>query len=168
MIFLALRTGLRYGELSELRWTDVDLKNGRLMVRRSYSHGHVTTPKSGRQREIPLSDQTVTFLKKHRHLKSDLVFCKDDGERHIHRRRDVALKRCCRYAGLRKIGWHTLRHTFASHLAMKGVSLKSIQELLGHATMEMTMRYAHLSPEVNKTAMATLDDAPSDCKVTAT
>jgi integrase len=168
MIFIALRTGLRYGELSELRWTDVDLKNGRLMVRRSYSHGHVTTPKSGRQREIPLSDQTVAFLKKHRHLKSELVFCKEDGGRHIHRRGDVALKRCCRYAGLRKIGWHTLRHTFASHLAMKGVSLKSIQELLGHATMEMTMRYAHLSPEVNKTAVATLDDESSDCKVTAT
>ena len=172
MIFFALRTGVRYGELSELRWRDVDLSAGRVLVRRSYCVGQVTTPKGGRQREIPLSPRTVELLKKRRqlrHLQGDgLVFCKEDGGRHIHRRADVALKRCCRFAGLREIGWHKLRHTFASHLAMRGVSLKSVQELLGHATMEMTMRYAHLSPEVNNTAVALLDGERVGEKVTAT
>jgi site-specific recombinase XerD len=62
-----------------------------------------------------------------------------------------------RRAGLRKIGWHVLRHTFASHLVMKGVPLKTVQELLGHATVEMTMRYAHLSSTVKHDAVAVLD-----------
>ena len=64
----------------------------------------------------------------------------------------------CRRAGLRQIGWHVLRHTFASHLVMKGAPLKAVQELLGHATIEMTMRYAHLSPSVRRDAVKLLDD----------
>ena len=56
--------------------------------------------------------------------------------------------RACRKAGLGKISWHILRHTFASHLVMKGVPLKAVHELMGYATIEMTLRYAHLSPEV--------------------
>ena len=66
----------------------------------------------------------------------------------------------CRKAGLREIGWHVLRHTFASHLAMRGAPLKAIQELLGHATIQMTMRYAHLAPEVVNETVRLLD-APS-------
>ena len=60
-------------------------------------------------------------------------------------------------SGLRKIGWQTLRHSFASHLAMRGVPLKAIQQLMGHSTIEMTMRYAHLSPDVRKDPVRLLD-----------
>jgi site-specific recombinase XerD len=56
------------------------------------------------------------------------------------------------------IGWHDLRHTYGSHLAMRGVPLRTIQELLGHASIEQTMRYAHLSPEVKRDAVKVLDD----------
>ena len=62
-------------------------------------------------------------------------------------------------AGLREIGWHMLRHTFASHLAMRGVPLKAIQELLGHASIVTTMRYAHLAPHVARDAVRLLDRA---------
>ena len=185
MIYTALRTGLRYGELCELRWDDVDLVAGKLLVRRSYHDGHVGPPKNGKSREIPLSAETVSFLKAHRRgqgktgkvirldgveeegslptsknvPKGKLVFTKPDGGRHIHRRADVGLKRCCKRADLRMIGWHALRHTFASHLVMRGASLKAVQELLGHATMEMTLRYSHLTPEVRRDAVELLDSA---------
>jgi nucleotide-binding universal stress UspA family protein len=58
------------------------------------------------------------------------------------------LWRACRKAGLRQITWHVLRHSFASHLVMRNAPIKAVQELLGHATILMTMRYAHLAPEV--------------------
>ena len=65
--------------------------------------------------------------------------------------------RACQRAGLRHAQWHMLRHSFASQLAMKGVPLKMIQELLGHSTIEMTMRYAHLAPSALVDAVAVLD-----------
>ena len=71
-----------------------------------------------------------------------------------------AILRNATRAGIRPIGWHTLRHTFASHLVMRGVPLKAVQELMGHATIDMTMRYAHLSPDVKKDAVRALDARP--------
>jgi integrase len=56
-----------------------------------------------------------------------------------------------------RIGWHDPRHTYGSHLAMRGVPLKVIQELMGHATIDMTMRYAHLSPDTRREAVGVLD-----------
>ena len=63
---------------------------------------------------------------------------------------------------------HDLRHTFASHLAMQGESFKAIQELMGHASIEMTMRYAHLSPSVKRDAVTRLDAAPGPASGTLT
>ncbi|MDD5309007.1 MAG: site-specific integrase [Deltaproteobacteria bacterium] len=157
LVLTMLRTGMRFGEASELRWRDVDLVAGKILVRRNHVRGHVGTPKSGKSREIPLSPQTVEVLKKTRHLKGDLVFCYENGSRLDYHRMNEVLWRLCRRAGLREINWHTCRHTFASHLVMRGESLKAAQELLGHSTIEMTMRYAHLAPVVMRDAVAKLD-----------
>jgi len=73
----------------------------------------------------------------------------------------VALKKICKRAGIRDIGWHVRRHTFASHLVMRGVPLKAVQELLRHSTITMTMRYSHLAPTVKQEAVALLDGASS-------
>lgn len=157
MILVGLRTGLRQGELLALRWQDVDLKSGLLCVRQSVTRGRVTVPKSGKGREVALGDGVLAALKGQRHLRGELVFCTSSGRmlRRAECRRPLMY--ACRKAGLRQVGWHVLRHTFASHLAMRGVPLKAVQELLGHATIEMTMRYSHLSPHVAREAVKLLD-----------
>ena len=157
MILVALRTGLRQGELLALRWEDVDLKKGLLRVRQSVTRGHVTEPKSGKGRDIPLSDDALAAFKAQRHLRGPLVFSARGWSDARKTECKHPLWRASKKAGLRRIGWHVLRHTFASHLAMRGVPLKAVQELLGHATMEMTMRYAHLSPNVPRDAVKALD-----------
>jgi len=156
-ILVALRTGMRQGEILALRWEDVDLVAGRINVRRNVVWGHIGTPKSGKGREIALGNEVLAALKAHRHLRGPLVFCSMDGEMLTPGELKWPLWRACKKAGLRFVGWHVLRHTFASHLAMRGAPLKAIQELLGHATIMMTMRYAHLSPEVARDAVCLLD-----------
>ncbi len=158
MIFFAMKTGLRYGELCELRWSDVDFKNGKINVKRSFWRGHVTVPKNGVKGEVPLSPDTLAFLKDYQHKEDELVFCKEDGGRRIHRRAETGLDRICKKADFRHFGWHMLRHTFASHLVMKGVPLKIVQELMRHKTIEMTLRYAHLAPSAIQDAVKVLDD----------
>jgi integrase len=161
MIVVALKTGMRLGELLALRWIDVDLVAGRVMVRRNYVRGHVGSPKSGKAREIPLCDEAIAALKMHRHLKGGLVFCNKKGDYLTKEMAKCPLPRAARKAGLAReqFGWHALRHTFASHLAMKGAPAKAIQELLGHSTIEMTNRYMHLSPDARREAVKLLDSS---------
>ena len=170
----ALKTGLRVGELLALKWADVDLVAGRIVVRRTLWHDQEGTPKGGRTREVPLSNEAVATLKGHRHLKGSYVFCEVDGTRLTHSRVKDVVPSTCKKAGLAKrLTTHDLRHTFASHLVMRGITLKAVQELLGHATMDMTMRYAHLSPDVKKDAVRVLDlpagkeDAPAGTRAAA-
>lgn len=166
MITVGLTTGLRLGELLALRWEDVDLVRGRLLVRRAVARGVVGTPKSGKSREIPLSEKAHAALKRQRHLRGELVFCDDAGRMLRKGSCKWPLWSACKRAGLRRIGWHALRHTFASHLVMRRAPLKAVQELLGHSTIEMTMRYSHLSPDVRKDAVRLLDADPPDNRLT--
>lgn len=157
MILVGLRTGLRQGELLALRWEDVDLVAGRMLVRQAVARSVVGTPKNGKSRVVPLSRETVAALRDYRHLRGEYVFCKENGALLTKGMCKHPLWRSCRRGGLRRIGWHCLRHSFASHLVMRGKSLKVVQELLGHTTMEMTMRYAHLAPVVHRDAVDALD-----------
>lgn len=158
-ILVGLRCGLRLGEIVGLRWEDVDLVTGRLVVSRAVSRGRVGSPKNGRAREVPLGIEVLRTLKAHRRLKGELVFPGPNG-RLLHRNETKhPLWRACQRAGLRRIGWHALRHTFASHLVMRGAPIRGVQELLGHSTIEMTMRYAHLSPNVTREIVGLLDSA---------
>lgn len=157
MITIAMKTGLRLGELLALRWSDVDFTAAKIVVRRSVARGIIGTPKNGRSREVPLTAEAMRVLKAHRHLRGELVFANEEGCMRSKGACKRPLWRACKQGGLRRIGWHVLRHTFASHLAMRGVPLKVIQELLGHQTMEMTMRYAHLAPAVHRQAVTVLD-----------
>jgi Phage integrase family len=94
-----------------------------------------------------LSSQCAPWpYKAHRHLKSELVFCHPDGKPFTQSAIEAALRFGCKRAGLRIIGSQVLRHTFCSHLAMRGAAPKAIQELVGHSTLSMTLRYMHLAP----------------------
>jgi integrase len=157
MIVLAIKTGLRQAELLALRRSDVDLVAGHLVVRQSVTRGIVTTPKNVKSRKIPVAPSVLTALKGHRHLRGKLVFCAGDGRMLTKNESKRPLWRASRRAGLRQVGWQMLRHTVASYLVMRGAPLKAVQELLGHASMEMTMRYAHLSPDARRQAVSLLD-----------
>lgn len=155
-VTIAIRTGLRQGELRALRWSDVDLDAGRIVVRRAVWRDIISTPKNGRAREIPLSKQAVAALREHPR-RGEVVFSAPDGTMLSKGAMRWPLWNACKGAGLRRIGWHVARHTFASHLVMRGAPLKAVQELMGHSTIEMTMRYAHLSPDARRDAVQLLD-----------
>jgi len=166
MIPIACLTGLRLGELRGLEQDHVDLVARRIHVRQAADdQGEIHPPKSGKARVVDLPQRAVEILKAHRHLRGPFVFCREDGSmlQHWHcesreRRGDSGpLSRVCKRAGLRSISWHDLRHTYASHLVMRGATLQEVQELLGHASITMTMRYAHLSPARRRAAVDLLD-----------
>src|SRR5439155_641716 len=91
--------------------------------------------------------------------RSERVFCDAEGRPFKTGIMLSKLWRMCRLAKLRSIGWHVARHTFASHLVMRGVAIRAVQEMMGHASIVITQRYAHLAPEVSRDAVQLLDAA---------
>jgi integrase len=143
----ALLTGMRRGELLSLKWEQI--RNGFI---------YLTETKSGKARQIPINDRLAGVLRGVRQgnqLKSPYVFCDSQGRRFYQVRRSFTS--VCRRAGIEAFRFHDLRHTFASQLVMNGVSLKAVQELLGHADIKMTMRYSHLSQAHLQDAVAVLN-----------
>jgi len=112
--------GLRQGEIIALRWSDVDWVAGALTVRRSSWKGVVGTPKSGRERKVPLTVRLKAALKAHRHLISELVFCHSDGRPFTQSAIEAALRFGCKRAGLRIIGSHVPHLLLASRYAWLG------------------------------------------------
>jgi integrase len=156
LLLIALRTGLRIGELRGLRWSDIDLIRRTVHVQRTSSgkakFKAMGTTKSNRARMVPLSpDATAALaaLKSPKAHPDSLVWPgRTKREARSEAGCDNAIKRMLKLAGIqeRGLGWHTCRHTFASWLAIRGVSLRVIQELLGHSSITVTEIYAHLAP----------------------
>lgn len=152
------RTGLRLGELFALEWGDLDFHRNKLHVRRAVSDGQITLPKSGKRRTVDLSPHLAETLQGHRHARGALVFCSADGERMNRDHIKHPWSRITRASGLRLLRHHDMRHSFASQLVAKGVPILAVQQLLGHATLLMTMRYAHLAPGASQQFVRLLDD----------
>ncbi len=150
MILLVLRTGLRYGEIRALSWSDINFETNVISVRKSFYRNILGVPKNSKERHIPF-DYEVREIFERRKKSKGFVFTDKNGnflEENLARR---ALKKAISNLDLknkedRKIMWHALRHSFASHLAMKGCPIVVIQKLMGHSSVSTTMRYAHLSP----------------------
>jgi integrase len=160
MILMALRTGMRQGELKGLQWSSIDWGNRVVIVKNSYCDRDKTIgpPKNNRIRSIPLDADLYEILYRKRNP-TGYVFISANGKPFNHDSLTYHLDALCKRADLRRITWHVLRHTFASHLAMKGVPLNIVQALLGHSTIVMTMRYAHVAPSTMRAAIELLNPA---------
>lgn len=149
IVITALNTGMRKGEILSLEWDKhVDLRNSII---------HLDKTKNGKRREIPINDTVRETLKGLvRRIHSPYVFTDKKGARY----QDVKISfvTAVKRAGIKDFTFHDLRHTFASHLVMAGVDLITIKELLGHSSLKMVLRYAHLASSHKVNAMNVLDE----------
>lgn len=159
-LMTAAEAGLRVGEILALHQDDINHRARVITVRRSVWNGIVGSPKGGRQRQVPMTRRLAEILRREKHLKGELVWCRPDGGMLTVNMAEYAIQRVCQRAGLRKIGWHVLRHSFCSALAARGAAPKAIQELAGHSSMATTMRYMHLAPTALVEAIDLLNDEP--------
>ena len=157
IVLLGGEAGLRCGEMMALEWSDVDFDRGCLEVERSEWKGQVTVPKGGRGRRLPMTVRLSDALRQHRHVRGRRVLCERSGRTFTQKmvRSRVRWAEC--RADLCPKGVHALRHTFCSHLAMRGAPAKAIQELAGHKSLATTQRYMHLSPRAVESAIRLLD-----------
>jgi site-specific recombinase XerD len=148
IVAVALHTGMRRGEILNLRWQDITAgADGRILitVRKSKNHDSRHIPVNPILREALGFHRNSCRTPKGEGTVSEFVFCRADGEglRSVRNGYEAAVKR----AGIGKhIRFHDLRHTFASWLVMKGIDLRTVAQLMGHRDIRVTMRYAHLAP----------------------
>jgi len=154
MVLVAMNTGLRYGELSLMRWTDISLTDAPILtVQAAYA-------KTGNTRHIPLNKTAKATLRAWKAQQDDTsgyVFVTLNGDRIKSVRK--GWKSILTAAKIKDFKWHDLRHDFASRLVSAGVDLNTVRELLGHGSLDMTLRYAHLAPDMMAEAVAQLDSA---------
>jgi integrase len=153
----AAYTGLRQGELLALRWRDIDFTGSYVRVVASYTNGHLTTPKSGKVRSVPMAPDVASALARLASRSGftdpdDLVF---SGAVGTHLDASALVKRyraALRRAGLRRLRFHDLRHTFGTRIIAKA-DIRRVQEWMGHANIETTMQYLHYAPRPEDAAL---------------
>ena len=145
MLIVAINTGMRKGELLDLQWEQVDFKNLTITIKQS---------KSGRVRHIPVNNKVQEALESLLGPHSGSVFrYNGSGVSDINHAFRGALKR----SGIPRCRFHDLRHAFATRLVLAGVDLATVMQLMGHANISTTMRYAHPSPPHKREAVERLD-----------
>ncbi|MFZ4405321.1 MAG: tyrosine-type recombinase/integrase, partial [Pseudobdellovibrionaceae bacterium] len=160
LILVALNTGLRIGELTGLCWDRVNFQTNMIEVSRSLTRsGLANTTKTNLIRYIPMNNEVrdclEDLLKKQKG--PQFVFTDPKGNHynpdHFSQRKfQQALDR----VGVRRVHFHILRHTYASHFMMNGGNIYDLQKILGHTKVDMTMKYAHLSPQHLNRAVETV------------
>lgn len=161
VVLLGGDAGLRRGEIIALEWPSVDLRRGLITVEQSEWKGKVTETKGMEYRVIPMTKRLKEALLAHRHLRGERVLYTDDGESVTAKVLQRWMAKAQRRAGLRANGAiHILRHTFCSHLAMRGAPALAIQRLAGHQNLSTTLGYMHLADGEKERAIRLLDDRP--------
>ncbi len=147
-ILLSMNTGLRMGETRRLRWDWIDMERRWLTVDGAHA-------KTRQTRHVPLNDEAYRVLDNWREQSGpgkqvfQVITCFKTAWSHVLQK-----------AGIVGFRWHDLRHHFASRLVQSGVPLNTVRDLLGHASVAMSLRYAHLAPDQRCEAVARLDDKP--------
>ena len=148
IVIIALNTGMRKGEILDLSWSDVDMDNRVLTIKRT---------KNNESRTVPINETIYKMLGSLRDgSNGQPVFANKDGNPY----RDIkhGFARAVQRAGIEDFRFHDLRHTFASRLVMAGVDIRTVQQLIGHKDIRMTMRYSHLSDAHLKEAVKKLEN----------
>ncbi len=165
MTLLGGDAGLRRGEIIALRWQDIDFASKQITISRSDWNGEKTLPKGGRKRHVPMTKRLIAALEELQrgHSNGDRVIHDGKGGRVVANSLHVWMATVLRRARrpVRR-GLHVLRHTFCSHLAMKGAPARVIQELAGHVTLTTTLGYMHLAKGAGHAAIALLDGGQVD------
>ena len=148
IVTIALFTGMRKSEILNLKWRDVDFNHDIIYLYQT---------KNGEKREVPMNALVKsTLIKVEKNPESQYIFANRKGRPHTNIRKSffTALTKC----DIINFRFHDLRHTFASQLAMSGVDINTIRELMGHKTLKMTLRYSHLSSGHKKRAVDVLNN----------
>ncbi len=158
-VTLALHTGMRRSEILGLEWRRVDLQTNLIYLEAEHT-------KSKKRRSVPINRTARSSLINRLSFRAEYcpaspwVFCNESGERIKDVKRSFAT--ACRRAGITDFRVHDMRHTCAAWLVTAGVPLSEVRDLLGHSTVTVTERYAHLAPEKVRSAVQQLDRSHSD------
>jgi integrase len=144
-VLLSMNTGLRRGELLKLNWCSIDFARRWLTVEGG-------TSKTRQTRHVPLNDEAISLLNRWREQSGggERVFTVCTGFK-------TAWAKLLKRAGVNHFRWHDLRHHFASRLVQRGVPLNAVRDLLGHSSVAMSLRYAHLAPDQRREAVSRLN-----------
>lgn len=163
---LSALAGLRPGEALALEWASVDLEAGTIHVKRQLRHGSLGVPKSGKDRVVPIVPSLATVLKawRKKNPKNELVAPSlrksTDGRTKFLNWRTIknAMKKALKKAGVKPMSFYQAgRHTFASHWVLSGNSIYRLKEIMGHSTVQVTERYAHLTNQLTDAELARAD-----------
>ncbi len=143
-----MNTGLRRGEVLKLRWASVDFSRRLLTV-------EGRNAKNRQTRHVPLNEEATSVLRRWREQSGhgSRVFDVATGFR-------TAWEKLLLRARISHFRWHDLRRHFASRLVQRGVPLNTVRDLLGHSSVQMSLRYAHLAPDQRREAVAKLNEKP--------
>jgi integrase len=150
-VIAALHTGFRASELLSLTWEDVDFRRRVITVRAAYA-------KNGESRSVPMNavlTETLHMVRMNASVVIGPVFCSRNGT--PYRSFRMAFERAIRQAGIEGLVFHDLRHSFASRLVMSGIDLPTVQVLMGHKEISMTLRYTHLTTDHKQQAVRALE-----------
>lgn len=141
---VSIHTGMRAGEQFQLKWREVSLERRMISLPKT---------KTGKARHIPLNSIALQALQERKQAQQDAVYVFRDAGRDAQHNYRRWFNEALTEAKIADYSWHCNRHTFASRLVMAGVDLRTVAELMGHTSIQMTMRYAHLAPQHNRAAV---------------